>query len=185
MRRLLPFIFPLIAFLIVVFLLIRWFNLRAPRAGQINLNDLKTQVEELLPDSRSDMNSPRPASSDSSGLSSASDLPSISLEPLADATGSAQAAQGTVRYMTEDSQVKLQVFADLAPLSTGWYQVWTQSSGSAQPQRVAQLSSQKGGYVASFNLPLASLPTEIVISEESKNDAQLERILLKGRLEKP
>jgi len=176
MRKILPFIFPLMALLIVLFLLYRWYGLRTNRQGRINTDDSRIQVEELnssaTPGARI---SPRP------GIA---DMKSIELQP--EASPSAQIfaqAQGSIRYEITGDEVYMNVFADLPSLTTGDYQVWWQANNTLV--KAFTLVAEKGGHMGAMTFDLGRLPVEVIVSYEVKDDDVLEQTVLKARFEKP
>jgi len=186
MKKILPFIFPSVALLIVLFLLFRWYVMNTQRRGQINSNDLKTQVEELLPGST--FSTPTPGASGSTRPSfkpAAPDLKTVTLEPIASSSAVVESPQGSVRYSIQGQQLNFSVFADLPTLTTGQYQVWVQPSNEAQPAKAFVLSTEKGGYTGSSSLSVTQLPAEVIVSYEHTNTGKVGQTILKGQLEKP
>lgn len=166
MNKLVPFIFPLIALVIVLALLLRWYSLRTNPNGQISQEGQNIEVTDI-------------SAEDEARISrGAQDLQSIDLEPAA--TDSAQAAQGRVRYETVDGKLNFSISAILAQ-PQGIYQVWLRSEG--QTTKAMQLELEKGGWMASGSISIEHLPLQIIVSQESNNDNTMEVIILNGQIE--
>lgn len=181
MKKIVPFIFPLVAFLIVLFLLYRWYTIQVVRRGQINLNGSQTQVEELS-------TFPTPVVSPTARIGAdsvrgAADLKTIPLSPVASGSAELPLTPGSIRYQVVDQAMELTVFADLPNLTAGQYQVWVQQGSSLT--KAFTLVAEKGGYTGSMTLPLSRLPVEMTVSWEQFNDNKLEQSLLKASITQP
>lgn len=166
MNKLLPFLFPLLALIIVLVLLFRWWQIR--NQGAISPEAQNVEVEELPLGSVSPTTSP----------TAVRDLPSITLEP---ATHSGELANGVVRYEVSNGKVSFTVQTNLPAPQAGKYQVWINKDQTLS--KVAVLSETKGGYSASSSVEVSRLPLEVIVSREVTDDQQLETVLLRGRLQ--
>lgn len=170
MRRFLPFVFPLIAFLIVVGLLYRWYTLRANPQGQISDQASSVEVQPLSTADQTRLNTRGVA-----------DLKSVDLMPVASPAPKALPAQAAVRYEVVDGKVNFTVGGTLPALPAGQvYQVWLQSGASAS--KAFTLSNEKGGWMGSGSINAAKLPVDVVVSQEATQDNTIEQVILKGTL---
>jgi hypothetical protein len=111
MKKFLPFVFPVIALLIVAFLAFRWYNSRTVRGeaktGGINEG---VRIEDLTQEEMNRLNAQGTAGKD---------LKTLKLE--------GKDVTGQVRYELKDGQVQFTVNAALPDLEQGKYQIVIQS----------------------------------------------------------
>lgn len=167
MKKVVPFIFPLIALVIVLGLLFRWYSLRTNSDGQISPAAQSIEVSDITSEEENRLARP------------AQDLQSVNLTPTS--TDSAVPAQGRVRYEMVDGKVNFSVSATLPELKTGRYQVWLRSEGEVTKAMVLRL--QKGGWMASGSVSGDHLPLEITVSHEEMDDDTMEQVMLKAQIE--
>lgn len=167
MKKFLPFVFPLIAFLIVIFLAVRWYNSKTRRgdgqipdfADNVKIEDLgQTQVDQMK-------NQP------------AKDEKTVELN----GTGE---VKGQVRYDVKDGKVYFSVYANLPQLSQGYYQVWLKKVDSDAKRPAFQLSFTKSGYVGSAAISSDTLPFEVVVTKQNNENEPMGAPLLRGVLPK-
>lgn len=163
MKKYLPFIFPSIAILIVIFLAVRWYNLNTSD-GQINEFAQGVDVETLSVD-------------DVISGNQAEDLEEVE---LVDANSQ---PQGAIRYSIDDDRVRLSVMTYLPEPEAGFYQVWFKEVDSDAIKKAFVLSSQKGGYIGNAAISKDVLPFEVVVTKETEDDATPEEELLKATIE--
>ena len=161
MKKYLPFIFPAIAILIVIFLAVRWYNLNTDKKGQVNEFAQGIEVEDI------DLQ-------DIMAKNGAKDLEKVDLN---DNEGK---SLGSIRYQIENQKVQLSVLASLPELTAGRYQVWFKQVDSDAVKKAFVLSEAKGGFLGSAAISADVLPFEVVVSKELVDDNILEEIVLKG-----
>jgi hypothetical protein len=172
MKRYTPYIFPTVVFLIVIFLVWRWYDLRAERAAQRLYFGEGIQIEDLT---------------DSEQLAvknGVGDFQTVELErPTTDGVdGEEKMGEGTgvFRYEIQNDRVVFSVIADLPKLSTGAYQVWLKQIDGDTTRKAFRLSPGKGGYEGSAEVPSELLPFEVVVSQEELDDEKVEVVVLRG-----
>lgn len=146
MKKYLPFIFPSIAVLIVIFLAVRWYNLNTSD-GQINEFAQGVDIESLSVDE---------IMSDTE----AEDLQEVEL------VDQNEQPQGAIRYSIDNDKVKLSVMTYLPDLESGFYQVWFKEIDSDAVKKAFVLTFQKGGYIGNAAISSQVLPFEVVITKE-------------------
>jgi hypothetical protein len=161
MKKILPFVFPCVALLIVLVLAVRWYNTKATHT-QDKIADFgdSIKVEEL---SKADQNKIR---------SMAKDVQSLKLQ--------GDNAQGEVRYEVQDGQLHFTVTADLPELEKGMYQVWLKQVSGESKKKAFVLSSLKGGFSGSGAITQTVLPVEVIVTKEMQNDDVMETVLMTG-----
>lgn len=165
MNKIAPFIFPLIALVIVIALLLRWYSIRTNPTGEISPEAQNIEVTEV-------------SAEDEARLSRGTqDLKSIDLEPVA--TDSAEPAQGRVRYEAVNGKLNFSIVA-LLPRTERMYQVWLRNNG--QTTKAMKLELEKGGWMASGSISEEHLPLEIIVSQEANDDNTMEVIILNGQI---
>lgn len=162
MKRFLPFIFPLVAVLVIVFLVFRWYRLNTQTPGEISEFGEGVEIENLS------QNETREA------LAGVGDYQTVDME----ATNPED--MGQVRYEIKDGKVRFSVMANLPQVETATYQVWLREPGSSVSRQAFELVEGKGGYLGSAAISAQVLPFEVVVSRETRPDDQIESILLKG-----
>lgn len=179
MQKIAPFIFPLVAFVIVLLLLFRWYSLQNSRSGQITDEGQVIELNDLL----KSQNGTPSATPNLGGkqLGQASDYKTQELQPFHnEKTGVTADATGNIRYEITNNQVALTVFVQLMQHDSGVYQVWWQKGDTLTKAFV--LEPGKGGLMGSATISQDQLPLEVVVSHEHQNDTKLEEILLRGTL---
>jgi hypothetical protein len=165
MRKYLPFLFPAIALLIVLFLGYRWYAAQTVSpAGQISDNGEGVKIEDL-------------SAEEVKKINGAKDLPTVDLK------GAGEVA-GQVRYEVRDGRVNFTVSADLPELTEGQYQVWLKKTDSEARTKVFVLENNKAGYMGSASVAADMLPFEVIVSKEMTDDNQLEVTVLSGVIQK-
>ncbi len=169
MKQFLPFIFPLIALLIVLFLGFRWYTTNTSRPeGKISEFAEGIKIEDLSDTESQKLQTP----------TGVKDLNTVVL------SGSGE-AQGQVRYEVKDGKVAFSVSAELPELSSGHYQVWLKAVGGEARRRAFVLEMSKAGYTGSAAISTTTLPFEVVVSKEMKDDEELETTLFNGVVVQP
>ncbi len=166
MNKVLPFVFPLIALVIVAFLAFRWYNLNTARKGDITAVGEGVQIDNLSTAEQDQI------------LKGAGDFKSVELQPVDQTTP----VTGTVRYDVKEGRVLFSVTADLPAVVGNTYQVWLRNPATQMAQKAFTLTANKGGFTGSAATQESLLPLEVVITKEVTDDAQLEQILLKGMI---
>lgn len=167
MKKFLPFLFPLIALIIVGVLIFRWYNSQtANKQGKIPDFAAGTQIEQL-------------SSTDSTRLKKgAKDLATVDMK-------GGQDMMGEIRYEVKDGKVLFSVIANLPPAENAQYQVWLQEVNGEAKKKAFVLAADKGGYIGSGSISADTLPFEVVVSlEKNKDDDQMETVVLRGVIQK-
>jgi len=166
MKKFLPFLFPLIALLIVFVLIFRWYNAQtSSKQGQIPDFAEGISVESL-------------ASSESSKLrKGAKDISTIEMR-------GSQNESGEIRYEVKDGKVLFTVTAIVPLAKDAQYQVWLQSVNGNSKKKAFALSLEKGGYTGSGSISAGTLPFEVVVSLEKNQDNEMELPILRGVIQK-
>jgi len=161
MKKVLPFIFPLAALIIVIFLAFRWYSMRGI-SGQIGPVNEGVSIENLTQEQRERV------------MRGTKDSKTVVMEPANDQS----LESGDIRYDIQNGQVLFSVDADLSPLTEGYYQVWLKSGDQMTP--AFQLELSKGGYTGSAAVKTEALPVEVVVSKELKSDQTIEEVVLRA-----
>ncbi len=165
MKKVLPFVFPLVALIIVMFLAYRWYNLNTTnRPGQINEVGEGVEIEDLSETERNNI------------MRGVGDFKQVELKGA-----QGQTAVGNVRYELKDGKLRFSVTADLEGLMGGRYQVWLKS-GDKAAQKAFVLEASKGGYIGSAAISTSELPLEVTVTREATDDATMETTLLQGTI---
>jgi hypothetical protein len=174
MKKFLPFVFPLLALCVVLFLGYRWYATKTNRTeGKISDFGEGVKIEELSQAEIERLKStPAP-----SGTPGAKDTKSVDLK-------GADTAQGQVRYEVKDGRVSFSVIATLPELSTGKYQVWLKQVNGETKKKAFVLELTKSGYMGSAAISADTLPFEVIVTKETKDDDQMEATVLSGTLQK-
>jgi len=163
-KRYLPYVFPVIALIIVLLLLFRWYSMNTQRQGDITPFGEGVEIENLSEDEARQ------------SLRGVGDYKSVDLEGESD-------AMGQIRYEIVDDKVKFTVFANLPDLNAGFYQVWLREKGGAAIRQAFRLEPGKGGYMGSAAISADVLPFEVVVSQEMTPDNALEKVVMQGVIE--
>lgn len=168
MKKFLPFVFPLVALLIVLFLGYRWYNSKTNRPeGKISEFAEGVKIEDLSDAKVNQLNTKK-------GIA---DTNRVELK------GTDQ-AKGEVRYEIKDGKVSFTVLADLEELKEGRYQVWLKQVDGEAKKKAFALEYTKGGYIGSAAISADTLPFTVLISKEKNDDDQIELPVLSGTLTK-
>jgi hypothetical protein len=171
MKKFLPFIFPVIAIIIVIFLAFRWYSSRVTdKVTDIFIADDEGVIIENLTQSESDK-----LRKIASGIGDFK---------TADLMGESE-IQGKVRYEIKDNKAYLSIFANLPIYEEDEisYQSWVKSNNQDSWEKAEFLNFTKGGHIANLVVSQNKLPLEIAISKEMVNDNNIEEVLLKGIVE--
>jgi hypothetical protein len=163
MNKVLPFLFPAAALLIVLFLAFRWYSLDRAN-GEIGPVNEGVEIEDLTQEQRQSI------------LRGTPDSKTVVLQPETEDS----VASGDIRYEIENDKVLFSVDADLPPLKEGQYQVWLRSGSSMSP--AFTLSVNKGGYMGSAAINIGRLPVEVSVSRELESDQTIEEVVLRGTI---
>lgn len=169
MKRVLPFVFPAAALLIVAFLAFRWYGQRTAQSDIASKLDEGVQIEELSETERSSV------------MRGAGDYKSVNLES---AEPLDQPGVGQVRYEIADGKVKFSVFGTLPELEQGHYQVWLKDVNSEVVKKAFVLEYTKSGYTGSAAISQDVLPFEVLVTREMTDDDTPEDVVLRGVIEK-
>ncbi|PIR58768.1 MAG: hypothetical protein COU69_03850 [Candidatus Pacebacteria bacterium CG10_big_fil_rev_8_21_14_0_10_56_10] len=167
MKRILPFIFPIIALIIVIFLAFRWYSTQTQRDGEIPEFAEDTEIESL---SESEINRV---------IAGVGDFETLMLE------STSPDVIGQVRFEVAQDRLTFSVQAALPDLDRGLYQVWLKATDSAALRKAFQLENIKGGWTGSAAVSADILPFEVLVSREISDDDRLEDVILRGTLERP
>lgn len=166
MKKYIPFIFPAIALLIVLFLGYRWYNAQTVKpTGEVVENGEGMKIDELSTEEAKKLQV------------GSKDLPSVDLK------GSGEGV-GQVRYEVAGDRVSFTVSADLPELNEGMYQVWLRQLNNDSRAKAFVLDEGKAGYMGSASVTSSMVPFEVIVSKETKNDDQIETVVLTGTVEK-
>jgi hypothetical protein len=168
MKKFLPFVFPGVALILVLFLAVRWYNSRTVRPaddGKITQFGDGVQIEDLSKSASDKLRS------------GAKDEKSVEL------TG-ADNLKGEVRYDITDGKVNFSVTANLPEIKDGQYQVWLKQVDGEAKRKAFVLTFGKGGYMGSAAISADLLPFQVIVSKETKNDDTMETSLLTGTITK-
>lgn len=161
MKKVLPFVFPVAALLLVAFLAFRWYGQRTERTGEISEFGEGIEIEEL---SSSELDSV---------VKGTGDYKTVELEGGEDVLGG-------IRYEIADGKVRFSVSASLPELEEGQYQVWLKAMDSDAMRKAFTLEYAKGGFMGSAAISEETLPFEVLVSREMSDDDTLENVVLRG-----
>jgi hypothetical protein len=168
MKKLLPFVFPLIALLLVMFLAVRWYNARTShKEGQVSQTEFAEgeKIENLSTDQMNKLKKP------------VKDLNTVDLKGT-------ENAMGQVRYDISDGRVYFSVVANLPELKEGFYQVWLKEMNGEAKKKAFVLVDSKGGFTGDASISATNLPFEVVVTRETKDDNDIETVVLQGTIQK-
>ncbi len=162
MKKFLPFLFPLIALLIVIFLSVRWYNSKTHR-GDGKIPDLAedVKVEDLTAAQAGQMKA-----------GNAKDMKTLEM------TGSGE-VKGQVRYEVLDGKVLFSVYANLPDPTPAFYQVWIKQVDSDAKKQAFVLENTKGGFTGSASVNENMLPFEVLITKQTKSDEPMGDVILR------
>ncbi len=159
MKKVIPFIFPAVALLVVLLLAYRWFRLNAGQVGTGTADGQDVVIEDLNDADTQQI------------LKGAGDYKTVEMK-------GDENVQGSVRYEIKDGKVRFSVMADLAAPEKGFYQVWVKS-GTRQT-KAFRLEEEKVGYMGSAAIAQSDLPADVIVSLEQVDDSILEKTVLSG-----
>jgi len=162
LQNFLPYVFPLIAIVLVVIMFTRWYKGKTVEAP-VSLLDSQLEVESL------------PAQMQDSIIKGATDYKMLNMIGV-------EQAVGEVRYQIKDDKLSFTVTANL-PSSKEEYAVWLSDMDGTAKKRVFNLKDSKAGYVGSAMVSADILPIKILVSKAS--DLMLEDILLQAEILDP
>jgi hypothetical protein len=142
----LPYIFPAIVLVILLFLAYRWYSVRTQRDGKVSPFADSVTIENLSQDDAKRI------------LRGVGDLKTVQLTGQGDVSGQ-------VRYEIKDGKVNFSVMAELPTLETGVYQVWIKEVGSDAKKQAFTLEEGKGGYIGSASVAETTLPFMILVTQ--------------------
>lgn len=164
MKKYIPFLFPAIALLIVLFLGYRWYTAQTVKPDG-RITDDAIEVEQL-------------SSEEVRNLQNGSkDLPTVELKGDDD-------VMGQVRYEVSGERISFTVTANLPELTEGVYQVWLRQTDSDSRTKAFVLDEGKAGYTGSASIAVSMMPFEVIVSREVNNDDEIESTVLTGTIEK-
>ncbi|NCN82690.1 MAG: hypothetical protein GW947_01870 [Candidatus Pacebacteria bacterium] len=169
LKKYTPYIFPLLVFLLVFFLIFRWFQLRSERANnELNFSE-GIQIENLSEDQQRTM------------LQAAGDYDTVNLSPEAsDDVMVKQDVTGVIRYEVTDGKVLFSVI--VTAMQTDEYHVWLHDTDTNELSPAFDLVAGKGGLVGTAAINSDLLPVEVVVSTSSDKTKVLDNVVLRGIL---
>lgn len=176
MKNITPYIFPIVALLVVVFLLYRWYDMRTEQVDRPVEFGEGVEIENL---SEAELGSV---------LRGAENVKTVELQaPQANVESAGEAVgSGVIRYDIADNKVRFSVLADLPALEVGAYQVWLKEIDGEGIRKAFSLESGKGGMMGSASVASDLLPFEVVVSKETTaGDETMEAVVLRGVIQAP
>jgi hypothetical protein len=168
MKKLLPFVFPLIALVIVIFLALRWYNAKTIRPeGKLTDFGEGMKIEDLSP-------------AQTKQHTSAKDVKSVEFKAEGQTEG-----RGEVRYDLQDGKVYFTVSTNLPEYKDGEYQVWLKAVDSDAKRKAFVLTNEKGGYMGSAAISSETLPFEVLVTKVKKGSNDMGEVLLRAVIQKP
>lgn len=164
MKRLLPYVFPVVAIVIILALILRWYQQNTQPQGEIPDFASEIEIENITPQEAA------------SRLNNNPDLETVEMVSLDNS------ATGEVRYQVTDGTLEFSVTANLPELEEGLYQVWLQELDGEGLRKAVLLDMSKAGWMASAALSAEVLPFRVVVSQELVDDDQLETRILEAEL---
>ncbi len=169
MKKFLPFLFPLIALIIVFVMVLRWYNEQtAAKQGQIPDSAAVIQVDPLATADANRLRQPGQPAKDTSSVE----------------MNGAQHVLGQIRYELKNGQVLFSVIANLPKPSSGVYQVWVAAQNQQNPTKAFVLTLAKGGYEGSGQIPANLLPVTISVTNLTNLPNQTNLPVLSGIIKK-
>lgn len=159
-KSFLPYVLPVLSFILVAFMFIRWYKARTAEKPSDFLNSEAMQVQAL------------PSDQQESLIKGTTDFETIALS-------SSSSATGEIRYQVKDSTLSFTLTANL-PASEESYAVWLQTPGTESRRRVFTLTENKAGFVGSASISAEVLPVDVIVTKSS--DLLLEDAVLTGNI---
>lgn len=163
MKKILPFVFPAIALLIVLFLAYRFYSQRSQDTGEISEFAEGIEIQELTSTEQNEV------------LRGMGDYETVEM------TGSEE-AQGSIRYEIVEDRVRFSVMAALPEVEMGMYQVWLKDPASEDVRKAFALNMMKGGYTGSAAISAETLPFDILVTREMVDDGTMEDVILTANI---
>ena len=174
MKKYTPYIFPLLVFLLVFFLIFRWFQLRSQRANnELNFSE-GIQIENLSEDEQRSI------------LQGAGDYDTVELSPAATGEADAQEAitqpkvSGVIRHETIDGKIPFTVIVTGSEEVV--YNVWLRDPDTNELSPAFDLVAGKGGLVGTAAIGVDLLPVEVIVSISTDKNRVLDEVVLRGLL---
>lgn len=172
MKKITPYIFPVLVILVVIFLITRWYGKR----GQISEYGEGIQIENLSEEELQD------------ALSGVGDYTTVPLEQyqsdVPKPTGTVQTpSTGSIRYEVDEDKVKLSVIVQTNDSIDNYY-VWLKTEGSEKATQAFVLSQGKGGLVGSGAFSADQLPVEVLVGKGSGLRDDMSNVVLRGKIAK-
>lgn len=159
MKKVYPYVFPVVALLFVAFLAYRWYSLRtAPTETSLGEG---VQIENLSQTEAERV------------LRGTGDFKTVDLKGNPDFSGK-------LRYEVRDGRVYFSVMADLADLESGSYQVWVKNVGSEMANLAFPLEVGKAGYVGSAAVSVEDMPFEVMVTRQNVGQVEMGEVVLSG-----
>jgi len=173
LKKYAPYIFPLLVFLLVFFLIFRWFQLRSERANnELNFSE-GIQIENLSEDEQISI------------LRGAGDFDTVELAPEeaeeSDETMTIPEISGLIRYEIVDGKVRFSVIVT-ADQEAAYY-VWLHDADTNELSPAFALEAGKGGWVGTAAINTDLLPVEVVVSTSNDKNSVLDSVILRGMLQ--
>jgi len=160
LKKITPYIFPLLAFAFVVFMFVRWYSTRVAEQGNgllssdLEITSLTQEEEESI-------------------IRGTADFSTVDMMAVGEASGE-------IRYQLLEDKLNFTVTANL-PDSNEAFGVWLKEVDGDTKKKVFNLTYSKAGFIGSASVPAEVLPVEVVVSTES--DLLLEDAILRGIIE--
>jgi hypothetical protein len=161
MKKFLPFVFPLLSLLIVIFLVFRWYDQRTQRGSITPFAD-GIEITEL--ENGQDVSLVNNSTANSVAMSVEDEESEIPV-------------QGEIRFQEDEDEI---TFAVYAQMPEGNYEVWLKDPDSEAVRKAFVLEMKKGGYIGSASISKEVLPFEVLVTEAGLEVP--EKVLLKGEL---
>ncbi|MCL2110200.1 hypothetical protein FWH30_01295 [Microgenomates group bacterium] len=169
-KEFLPFVLPLLAIVVVIFLGWQWISLRTKDEGVVPETSEKIEITEISADEQAKLDNIAKGLGDF--RTSVLTQKSLSL------VGAAQ-----VRYDFEGDKVYANVIANLpSPAAGTYYQVYLKEGGSEEWQKSEALALSKSGYLAQFVSAAGKLPIGVRVTLESAGTPAGENVLFEGEI---
>jgi hypothetical protein len=170
MKRVTPYIFPLIVIAIVFFLVYRWYSLRGQQNAENGQYGEGIEIENLTEDDADSI------------LRGTGNLQTAPLTQDEGSTAQVPGA-GAIRYEIQDGRVRFSISADLPDPITP-YTVWIRTVGSDNLTQAFTLFMGKGGYMGTAALSEELLPLEVIVSQATNKSEVLDQVILRGTINK-
>lgn len=164
MQKSLSYLLPLVALLILVMLVFRWYNSIRPE-GEVSGSAEGIEITDLTSDDQAPLG--------------VEDSISIPLEPNEEVGQ----YQGEIRLGNEPDESGSTPFSISASLpeledGEGFYQVWFE--GEKGRKKAMRLSYKKGGYMGEGKLSSEFTSLKMTISKEMNDDDEIEEVMMEG-----